>query len=133
LTWARFALPTLRSLIYLAAVFRLLRGLNALRIVHHWEKRQATFGRILTAQAKIAFLDRHGIVLCIAYQAQRRLGRRSVARWPNAKIYASPFDSGSVRGAACRTRREHVKIVFVRIEVDGFVRSRQRYRNEDAN
>ena len=51
-------------LLYLAAVFCLLQGLNALRIVHHWEEWQATFGSILTAQAEIALycgiLDRDG-------------------------------------------------------------------------
>ena len=31
-------------LLYLLAVFCLLQGLNALRIVHHWEEWQASFG-----------------------------------------------------------------------------------------
>ncbi len=69
-------------LLYLAAVFCLLQGLNALRIVHHWEEWQATFGSVLTAQAEIAlyaeFWNAMAIVLClIGYWAQRRLRRRS--------------------------------------------------------
>ncbi len=69
-------------LLYLAAVFCLLQGLNALRIVHHWEEWQASFGSILTAQAEIALYSRFwtvtAIALClIGYWAQRRLRRRS--------------------------------------------------------
>ena len=69
-------------LLYLAAVFCLLQGLNALRIVHHWEEWQASFGSILTAQAEIALYSKFwiatAIALClIAYWAQRRLRRRS--------------------------------------------------------
>ena len=69
-------------LLYLAAVFCLLQGLNALRIVHHWDEWQATFGSILNAQAEIALYSRFwialAIVLClIGYWAQRRLRRRS--------------------------------------------------------
>lgn len=71
-------------LLYLAAVFCLLQGLNALRIVHHWDEWQATFGSILNAQAEIALYSRFwlalAIVLClIGYWAQRRLRRRSSA------------------------------------------------------
>ena len=69
-------------LLYLAAVFCLLQGLNALRIVHHWDEWQATFGSILNAQAEIALYSRFwialAIVLClIGYWAQRRLRRRA--------------------------------------------------------
>ena len=76
-------MPTLRLLLYLAAVFCLLQGLNALRIVHHWEEWQATFGSILTAQAEIALYSKYWIALAIVlwvigYWAQRRLRRRSL-------------------------------------------------------
>ena len=69
-------------LLYLVAVFCLLQGLNALRIVHHWQEWQASFGDILNAQAEIALYSRFwiamAIVLClIGYWAQRRLRRRS--------------------------------------------------------
>ena len=69
-------------LLYLAAVFCLLQGLNALRIVHHWAQWEATFGSVLTAQAEIALYSKFWIALAIAlcligYWAQRRLRRRS--------------------------------------------------------
>ena len=69
-------------LLYLAAVFCLLQGLNALRIVHHWAQWAATFGSILTAQAEIALYSRFwmatAVALClIGYWAQRRLRRRT--------------------------------------------------------
>jgi hypothetical protein len=69
-------------LLYLLAVFCLLQGGNALRIVHHWQEWQASFGDILNAQAEIALYSRFwiamAIVLClIGYWAQRRLRRRS--------------------------------------------------------
>ena len=69
-------------LLYLAAVFSLLQGLNALRIVHHWAQWQASFGSILTAQAEIALYSRFWFAMaiahcCIGYWAQRRLRRRS--------------------------------------------------------
>ncbi len=69
-------------LLYLAAVFCLLQGLNALRIVHHWAQWEATFGGILTAQAEIALYSKFwiatAIALClIGYWAQWRLRRRS--------------------------------------------------------
>jgi uncharacterized membrane protein len=69
-------------LLYLGAVFCLLQGLNALRIVRHWDEWQATFGSILNAQAEIALYSRFwiamAIALCvIAYWAQRRLRRLS--------------------------------------------------------
>ena len=69
-------------LLYLAAVFCLLQGLNDLRVVHHWAQWEATFGSILTAQAEIALYSRFwiatAIALCfIGYWAQRRLRRRS--------------------------------------------------------
>ena len=69
-------------LLYLLAVFCLLQGGNALRIVHHWQEWQASFGGILTAQAEIALYSRFWIAMaivlcCIGYWAQRRLRRRS--------------------------------------------------------
>jgi hypothetical protein len=70
------------ALYYLAAVFCLLQGLNALRVVHHWAQWEATFGSILTAQAEIALYSKFWIALAIVlwvigYWAQRRLRRRS--------------------------------------------------------
>ncbi len=72
-------------LLYLAAVFCLLQGMNALRIVHHWAQWEATFGSILNAQAEIALYSRFWIALAIAlglagFWAQRRLRRRSLVR-----------------------------------------------------
>ncbi len=69
-------------LLYLAAVFCLLQGLNDLRIVHHWAQWEASFGSILTDRAEIVLYSRFwiatAIVLCfIGYWAQRRLRRRS--------------------------------------------------------
>jgi hypothetical protein len=69
-------------LLYLGTVFCLLQGLNALRIVRHWDEWQATFGSILNVQAEIALYSRFwiamAIALCvIAYWAQRRLRRLS--------------------------------------------------------
>jgi len=68
-------------LLYLVAVFCLLQGLNALRVVRHWDEWQATFGSILTDRAQIALYSKFwiatAIVLClIGYWAQRRLRRR---------------------------------------------------------
>jgi hypothetical protein len=70
------------ALYYLAAVFCLLQGLNALRVVHHWAQWEATFGSILTAQAEIALYSKFWIALAIVlwvigYWAQRRLRRRA--------------------------------------------------------
>src|SRR5580704_10990043 len=69
-------------LVYLAAVFCLLQGLNALRVVHHWAQWEAVFGSSLSDPAEIALYARFwiatAIALClIAYWAQRRLRRRS--------------------------------------------------------
>jgi hypothetical protein len=67
-------------LYYLAAVFCLLQGLNALRVVHHWAQWEATFGSILSDPAEIALYSRFWIALAVAlcvigYWAQRRLRR----------------------------------------------------------
>lgn len=69
-------------LFYLVAVFCLLQGLNALRIVNHWDQWDAVFGSILTARAEIALYSEFwmatAVVLCvIAYWAQWRLKRRA--------------------------------------------------------
>ncbi len=69
-------------LLYLAAVFCLLQGLNALRIVHHWAQWEATFGSILTDRAEIALYSKFwiatAVALCfIGYWTQTRLRRRS--------------------------------------------------------
>jgi len=69
-------------LLYLVAVFCLLQGGNALRIVHHWAQWEATFGSVLNAEADIALYSKFwiamAIVLClVGYWAQRRLRRRT--------------------------------------------------------
>jgi hypothetical protein len=69
-------------LLYLAAVFCLLQGLNALRIVRHWAQWDAVFGSSLSDPAEIALYAKFwiaiAIALClIAYWAQRRLKWRS--------------------------------------------------------
>ena len=70
------------TLLYLAAIFCLLQGLNDLRVAHHWEEWQTAFGGILDARADIARYSRFwiatAIALClIGYWAQRRLRRRA--------------------------------------------------------
>ncbi len=69
-------------LLYLAAVFCVLQGLNDLRIVRHWAQWDAVFGSILSDPAEIALYSKFWIALAIAlcliaYWAQRRLRRRS--------------------------------------------------------
>lgn len=69
-------------LVYLAALFCLLQGLNALRVVHHFAQWQATLGAILDPQAEIALYSRFWLALAIALflialWAQRRLRRRA--------------------------------------------------------
>jgi hypothetical protein len=66
----------------LAALFCLLQGLNALRVLHHFAQWQAALGAILDPQAEIALYSRFwlalAVTLClIAYWAQRRLRRRA--------------------------------------------------------
>jgi len=68
-------------LFYLAAVFCLLQGFNALRIGHHWEEWEAYFGSALSNRAELALYSRFwmatGVALIfIGYWAQRRLRRR---------------------------------------------------------
>jgi hypothetical protein len=69
-------------MLYLAAVFCLLQGLNDLRVVHHWAQWEAVFGSILSSPAEIALYSRFWIALAVAlcligYWAQRRLRRCS--------------------------------------------------------
>jgi hypothetical protein len=70
------------ALLYLVAVFCLLQGFNALRIVRHWAQWDAVFGSSLSDPAEIALYAKFwiamAIALClIAYWAQRRLRRCS--------------------------------------------------------
>jgi hypothetical protein len=69
-------------LLYLVAVFCMLQGLNALRVVRHWAQWDAVFGSTLSDPAEIALYAKFWIALAIAlclirYWAQRRLRRRS--------------------------------------------------------
>jgi hypothetical protein len=69
-------------LFYLIAIFCLLQGLNALRIVHHWDQWEAIFGSLLADRSEMALYSKFWIattiaLCCIAYWAQRRLRRRS--------------------------------------------------------
>jgi hypothetical protein len=73
---------TLVVLLYLAAVFCLLQGLNDLRVIHHWAQWEAAFGSVLSSPAEITLYSRFWIVLAIGlgvigYWTQRRLRRRS--------------------------------------------------------
>lgn len=67
--------------LYLLAVFCLLQGLNALRIVHHWALWEQKFGDTLAAQAEMTLYSRFWIATAIVFAAvalwtQRRLRRR---------------------------------------------------------
>jgi len=69
-------------LYYLAALFCLLQGLNALRVVHHFAQWQTALGSILDPQAEIALYSRFWLALALALVltalwAQRRLRRRA--------------------------------------------------------
>jgi uncharacterized membrane protein len=75
-------------LLYLAAAFCLLQGLNALRIVHHWDLWKAYFGNQLDDRTEIALYSRFWTALAIALiivgcWAQRRLRRRAQANSPS--------------------------------------------------
>ncbi len=68
-------------LLYLAAAFCLLQGVNDLRVVHHWDLWEAAFGSQLADRAEISHYSRFWMALAIAliivgYWAQRRLRRR---------------------------------------------------------
>ncbi len=72
-------------LLYLLAVFCLLQGGNALRIVHHWQEWQASFGNVLTPKRKLRsipefWIARRSCFVVIGYWAQRSLRRRSKVR-----------------------------------------------------
>jgi hypothetical protein len=69
-------------LLYLAAIFCLLQGLSALRIVFHWDQWEAFFGSQLSDRAEIALYSRFWIatavvLIFIGLWAQWRLRRRS--------------------------------------------------------
>jgi hypothetical protein len=69
-------------LIYFAAVFCLLQGLNDLRVVRNWTQWQAVFGESLDPQAEISLYVRFwltlaAVLLVIGFWATRRLRRRS--------------------------------------------------------
>jgi hypothetical protein len=71
----------LTLLLYLAAAFCLLQGVNDLRVVHHWDLWEAAFGSQLDDRAEIGLYSRFWMALAIAliivgYWAQRRLRRR---------------------------------------------------------
>lgn len=68
--------------VYLAALFCLLQGFNALRVEHHWVQWQASFAATLDPLAEIALYSRFWLALALALcvigiWAQRRLKRRA--------------------------------------------------------
>ena len=69
--------------LYLLAMFCLLQGLNALRIVHHWAVWEQKFGDTLAAQAEMTLYSRFWFAIAIVFVAvalwtQRRLRRRAM-------------------------------------------------------
>jgi hypothetical protein len=69
-------------LLYLAAIFCLLQGLNVLRIFLNWEQWEAYFGTRLSDRAEIALYSGFWmaisvVLIFIGFWAQRRLRRRS--------------------------------------------------------
>jgi hypothetical protein len=69
-------------LLYLAAIFCLLQGLNVFRIFFHWEQWEAYFGTRLSDRAEIALYSGFWmaisiVLIFIGFWAQRRLRRRS--------------------------------------------------------
>jgi hypothetical protein len=69
-------------LLYLAAIFCLLQGLNVLRIFFNWEQWEAYFGTRLSDRAEIALYSGFWmaisvVLIFIGFWAQRRLRRRS--------------------------------------------------------
>jgi hypothetical protein len=69
-------------LLYLAAAFCLLQGLNALRIFFHWEQWEAIFGSQLSGRAEIELYSRFWIAIAavlvvIGFWAQWRLRRHA--------------------------------------------------------
>jgi pheromone shutdown protein TraB len=69
-------------LLYLAAIFCLLQGLNVLRIFFNWEQWEAYFGTQLSDRAEIALYSGFWmaisvVLIFIGFWAQGRLRRRS--------------------------------------------------------
>jgi len=69
-------------LLYLAAIFCLLQGLNVLRIFFHWDQWEAYFGTRLSDRAEIALYSGFWmaisvVLIFIGFWAQGRLRRRS--------------------------------------------------------
>ena len=70
------------ALLYLAAVFCLLQGFNALIVVHHFAQWRAAFGAALSDPAEMTLYSRFWLALAVALVAvgvwaQRRLRRRA--------------------------------------------------------
>lgn len=68
--------------LYLAAVFCLLQGFNAMIVVHHFAQWQAAFGAALDGPGAMALYARFWLAIAvllvaIGYWAQRRLRRRT--------------------------------------------------------
>jgi hypothetical protein len=68
--------------LYLAASFCVLQGLNALHVAHHWDRWEAIFGSELADRAELGLYFRFWIAIGVAliltgYWAQRRLRCRS--------------------------------------------------------
>ena len=69
-------------LLYLAATFCLLQGLNALRIFFHWDQWEAVFGGQLSDRGEIELYSRFWIAIAIVlvaigFWAQHRLRRQA--------------------------------------------------------
>jgi hypothetical protein len=69
-------------LLYLAAIFCLLQGLNVLRIFFHWDQWEAYFGTRLSDRAEIALYSGFWMAISVVlifmgFWGQRRLRRRS--------------------------------------------------------
>jgi cobalamin synthase len=69
-------------LLFLAATFCLLQGLNALRIFFHWDQWEAIFGSQLSGRAEIELYSRFWIAIAVVlaflgFWAQRRLRRHA--------------------------------------------------------
>jgi hypothetical protein len=69
-------------LLFLAATFCLLQGLNALRIFFHWDQWEAIFGNQLSGRAEIELYSRFWIAIAavlvgIGFWAQWRLRRHA--------------------------------------------------------
>lgn len=70
------------GLLYLAAVFCLLQGFNALIVVHHFAQWQAAFGAAIDAPAEMTLYSRFwlaiaGVLIAVGLWAQWRLRRRA--------------------------------------------------------